>query len=394
MNQHLRLPTPPSPGANNAHGKPWRDRLPPWLSYNRILFSAFFVLPFLTVSFYQILLATDRYVSEARFIVRGISNNNIGGLAVVFRAFGIANAKDDAFAVLEYMQSRDAVTDLSTRVPLPDILNRPDADIWSGYGRLWTDTTVEALYKQYQRYVEIYYDPLTGITTMIVQSFRAEDSQLVAKELLSLGEQLVNRMNGRAQADSIAHAEKTMREAEERVIATQAALTEFRNREMMLDPNSQTGGTVQLITTLTTELATLRVTIQQTREKSPLNPNLSGLEARAEALQRQIDERRRDIVGSDASLANKMGGYERLVLEREFSERALIASTNAFENARQEARRQRIYLETVAYPNLPDVSTEPRRFRLIVTTFLFGLMAYGMAWILLVGAREHADFES
>jgi capsular polysaccharide transport system permease protein len=273
-------------------------------------------------------------------------------------------------------------------------LNRPEVDSWSGYGRLWPDNTLEALYKQYKRYVEIYYDPLTGITTMTVQAFQPEDSQLIAKELLKLAEQLVNRMNSRAQADSIAHAEKTMREAEERVIATQAALTEFRNREMILDPNSQTGGTVQLITTLTAELASLRVTIQQTREKSPLNPNLSGLQARAEALQRQIDERRRDIVGTDASLASKIGGYERLVLEREFSERALSAATNAFENARQEARRQRIYLETVAYPNLPDLSTEPRRLRLFMTVFIFGLMAYAMSWLLLVGAREHADFES
>jgi capsular polysaccharide transport system permease protein len=151
---------------------------------------------------------------------------------------------------------------------------------------------------------------------------------------------------------------------------------------------------VQLITSLTAELASLRVLIQQTREKSPLNPNIPALEARAQALQRQIDERRSDIVGSDSSLANKIGNYERLVLEREFSERALVAATNAFENARQEARRQRIYIETVAFPHLPDTSTQPRRWRLIITTFLFGLMAYAMAWLLFVGAREHADFES
>jgi capsular polysaccharide transport system permease protein len=394
MNQHLRLPKPPQSDAPLVTHASWRDRLPPWMSFNRLLFLSLFLLPFTLMTTYMLAIASDRYVSEARFIVRGISNSNIGGLAVVFRAFGIANAKDDAFAVLEYLHSRDAVIDLSKRLPLAEMLNRPEADIWAGYGRVWPDTTVEALYRQYQRYVEVYYDPQTGITTLTVQSFRPEDSQAIAKELLLLGESLVNRMNNRAQADSISHAETTMRAAEERVIATQAALTEFRNREMMLDPGSQTGGTVQLITSLTAELASLRVLIQQTREKSPLNPNIPALEARAQALQRQIDERRSDIVGSDSSLANKIGNYERLVLEREFSERALVAATNAFENARQEARRQRIYIETVAFPHLPDTSTQPRRWRLIITTFLFGLMAYAMAWLLFVGAREHADFES
>ena len=359
-----------------------------------MLFLILFAAPVVVVSTYSLLLATNRYVSEARFIVRGLSTTNLNGLAMMFRAFGIGNVKDDAFAIIDYMQSRDAITDLSKRLPLAEILNPPEADAWSGYGRLWRDRTAETLYKQYRRYVRIYHDAQSGITTLEVQTFRPQTSQAIAKALLHLGEEVANRMNERARNDSISHAEGVQRAAEQRVIGAQGALSEFRNRELLFDPNTSMGSAVQLITTLTTELANLRVQIQETRERAPLNPGLTQLEARANALQRQIDVQRDQVVGGDTSIASKMAAYERLVLERDFADRALLAASNATDQARQEARQKHIYVETVANPNLPDEPTEPKTWQRIATVLLFGGLAYSTAWLLMVGAREHADVET
>lgn len=394
VSRQLRLPAFRAGVDVVADQRRWRDRLPPWMSFSRVLFVVTFLVPMTIVVVYAAVLASDRYVSEARFTVRGISGNSIGGLATVFRAFGIGNVKDDAFAVLEYMESRDAVRDLSARLPLADMLNRPEADFWSGYGRIREDDTREALYDQYRRYVQVYYDTQTGITTLRVQSFRPEDSHAIARELLGLAEALVNRMNGRAQTDALTNAEMQQRASEERVIEAQTRLTEFRNRELLIDPGSSSNSAVQLVVNLTSELASLRVLIDQTRERSPLSPNLPQLQARADALRNQIELQRGDIVGSDSSLSGKIGAYERLALELEFANGTLEASTDAMEVARQEVRRQRIYIETIAFPSLADKSTEPRRLRLVASTFLFCIIAYGMSWLLVVGAREHSDFES
>ena len=58
---------------------------------------------------------------------------------------------------------------------------------------------------------------------------------------------------------------------------------------------------------------------------------------------------------------------------------------------RAEAQRQQVYLERIAQPSLPDVAQEPRRMRSILSTFLLGLMAWGILSMLVAGVREHQD---
>ncbi|MNY75559.1 hypothetical protein D3C86_2148660 [compost metagenome] len=58
-------------------------------------------------------------------------------------------------------------------------------------------------------------------------------------------------------------------------------------------------------------------------------------------------------------------------------------------SAEQDARRQRLYLERIVNPNLPDTSTEPRRLRAIITILFSTLLAYGVGWLMWAGVREH-----
>jgi capsular polysaccharide transport system permease protein len=62
---------------------------------------------------------------------------------------------------------------------------------------------------------------------------------------------------------------------------------------------------------------------------------------------------------------------------------------SALEGARNEAQRQQLYLETIAKPSLPDGPLYPRRFRGILTTFVLGLVAWGILSMLVAGVREH-----
>jgi capsular polysaccharide transport system permease protein len=40
---------------------------------------------------------------------------------------------------------------------------------------------------------------------------------------------------------------------------------------------------------------------------------------------------------------------------------------------------------------MPDSPQEPRRFRGVIATFVFGLIAFGIISMLLAGIREHHD---
>ncbi|MBZ1351046.1 hypothetical protein KZZ10_10350 [Alcaligenaceae bacterium LF4-65] len=80
---------------------------------------------------------------------------------------------------------------------------------------------------------------------------------------------------------------------------------------------------------------------------------------------------------------------QRLLLEKEFADKQLAAAMAALEQARSEALRQQLYIERVAQPQVPDSSLEPDRVRGILTTFVLGLLFWGIVSLLVSGVREH-----
>ncbi|MBX9925752.1 MAG: capsule biosynthesis protein, partial [Hyphomicrobiaceae bacterium] len=232
--------------------------------------------------------ASDRYVSEAQFMVRGVSGRHIGGLAALFRTFGIARAEDDAFAVHSYMLSRDAVAALDAGIGLRQRFGNAKIDRLSRYPRLWRADTAESLHEFYQDRVSVIYNPSQGISTLRVTAWSAEDAQLIATKLLSLSENLINRMNQRANTDSLTNAEQERTRAEQLVIASQSEITDFRNRELVLDPTQASLKGLELIGRLSVELAQARAQQAETTAASPGSPGIRSLQIRIEALQQQI----------------------------------------------------------------------------------------------------------
>jgi capsular polysaccharide transport system permease protein len=57
--------------------------------------------------------------------------------------------------------------------------------------------------------------------------------------------------------------------------------------------------------------------------------------------------------------------------------------------AQQDASRQKLYLERIVSPSLPDKGSEPRRWRAILTIFASSLLAYAIGWLVWAGIREH-----
>jgi capsular polysaccharide transport system permease protein len=80
---------------------------------------------------------------------------------------------------------------------------------------------------------------------------------------------------------------------------------------------------------------------------------------------------------------------QRLLLEKEFADKQLAVAMAALEQARAEALRQQLYIERVAQPKVPDSSLEPDRVRGVLTTFILGLLFWGIFSLLISGVREH-----
>lgn len=362
--------------------KPWWRRLP-------LGFLLVVALPTLLAAIYFLLIATPVYVSEARFIVRQANQATPSSLGVMLQGVGLSSAQSDAFAVHEFINSRDAVEQIGQRYDIAAILNPPGADAFSRYPRLWDSRSQEGLYKGFRRFVAVGFDSTTGISTLRVRAFRAADSRAISEALLVGGEQLVNRLNDRARADAVAEATMARDEARTRLSDAQNQLTAFRTREQFIDPELSARESSALIGGLLATVAQLRADRAQLAGEAPQSPQLPVLDGRIGAYERQIAAERSKVAGTSNSLAPRVGIYEDLSMQRELADRELAQATTALISAQQESRRQKLYLDRIVNPNLPDKPTEPRRWTAILTIFASALLIYAVGWLVWAGVREH-----
>ncbi|WP_156922503.1 hypothetical protein [Azorhizobium doebereinerae] len=358
----------------------------------RICFVVLVVVPTVLATLFYGLLAAPRYVSEVKFIVRSVSTQRATGLDMLFRTFGIAKTVDDANVIQKYLESRDALQGvIDARIDVKAIFQRPEADWWSSYPYVWRRDTNESLYDYFSNHVTVGEDSTKGIIELDVVTFRPEDSLELSKTLLRLAEGMVNKMNERAQRDAMGAAQREVGLAMDTVIQAQSALTQFRNKEVIVDPSKSTFSLIETIGNLTTDLSYALAELKEMQTSSPNSPAIPNQRAKIAALEERVRAERAKMAGGDDSLASKIATYEQLALRRDLADKSLASAMNALDVARQEARRQHIYVEEVVAPNLPDESTEPRRLRSIMTVLVFGFAIFAVIWIVSIGYGEHSQ---
>ena len=346
--------------------------------------------PTLLSAAYYGLWAAPRYVSETQFIVRGIAGAGaVPGIEGFLQALGVVHSTDDSNAVLDYLVSRDAVAALEAALPLRKMYARDEADAPARFPRPFMSDSFERLYWYYNDRVAVYPDTDTGIITIRVQAFRPDDAQAIARQLLTQAEALVNAMNARLEADTVTSAETAVAEATKVVLATQDEITRFRNREIVVDPSQNAVAQLSTITDLSGEVDEVLAQIAQSKRVSPANPAVSALKAKADAIAAQIAAEEKALAGSREAVADKVSAYERLMLLRTLADTSLQAATLSLHSAREDARRQHVFVEEIVAPNLPDEPTEPQRLRAVGTVFAVSMAALAVLWLVSVGVKEH-----
>jgi len=147
---------------------------------------------------------------------------------------------------------------------------------------------------------------------------------------------------------------------------------------------------LELIAQMSTAQATARAQLGELLKNSPGSPQIPLVKTRIDSLDKLIAEERAKLSGQSDSVVAALTEYERLTLDRELAEKQLASAFTSLEAARIEAQRQQLYLETIARPNLADYPLYPKRaisFAVIVASCL---IVYGIAWLLVASAREHA----
>ena len=342
-----------------------------------LLFVLLVLLPPLMFGGYFWLVAADRYMTEARFVVRNAnapSRTPGQGLSIEEGPKGFGG--DDSYAVSDFLMSRDALWLLIDKADFRDAVAHGQSDWWWRFPGLLNGHSNEDLYGLYQSLVSVSYDPGTGVTTLHVEGFQAEDTRRIAAVLIQGGEALLNRLHERARNDAISVAAAEVARSRQDALLAQDRVTAFRERESMIDPTQMSKTVLETIGTLMLALVETRAQLSVTLQSSPHSPQLPLFRNKINALQQQIDRERLSLAGNDKSLAPRIAEYERLGLHREFAEKSFLSSLNLQEAARLDAQRQQAFLEQVVTPQAADEARYPKRILWTLAVFLAGLATF------------------
>lgn len=357
---------------------------------NKLLLTTTLIPTALAILYFG-LIASDVYISESRFVVRSPERQSSSPLGLIFKGAGFSKAQDDSYTVQDYVLSRDALKALNDELKIKEAYSSSAVDMFSRFAGLDWDDSLEAFHQYYQKKVNVQLDSSSSITTLTVRAFTPDAAQGINQRLVELAESLVNKLNERGRQDMIRFASDEVAEAQLKAKAAALALSQYRNAKGVIDPEKQSAIPLQQVAKLQDELIATRSQVMQLERLAKDNPQLPVLRQRVGLLESEIAAETNRVAGGEKSLAGKAAEFQRLALEKEFSDKMLASAMSTLEQAKNEAQRKQLYLERIVLPNKPDRAMEPRRVRGIVATLAVGLVLFAVLTMLFAGMREHLD---
>lgn len=375
------------PGSNTGPHGFWKrlKGVPP-------LFICLVILPTALAFVYYLLIASDVYVSEARFVVKspGRSSGSSSTLAQMMGGSAYSAAAAESYPVIDYIQSRDAAAELDSHRYLRNIYSN-QGDWVSRYHSGWRDNA-ESVWRYYKRHiVDIDMDDETSIITMKTMAYQAQQAQDINRKLLAMGEQLVNKMNARAMHDAVNLAEVEVQKAEARTKQAASTLAAYRAGHGVYNPDQQSIVQLQQAAQLQARIFSAEAQLVQLKRVAPDNSQITVLNAEIEALNKQLTKSDASVIGGQGSLSQKNPEYTQAALDLQFSADALGMALTTLEATRANAMRKQLYLEEIVQPNLPVEAINPRRIRNVFITLLLGLLTWSIVKMFVESVREHKD---
>ncbi len=321
-------------------------------------FALIVILPVLFATIYWGLVASDQYVTEAKFALHTSDGPS-------FEALGVSAQEgrqiQDSLVVVRYILSRAMVGELEKSVDLRRKFSQADY-----LSRFDPSDPIEKLEKYWKRRVDATVDMMSGIVSFQIRAFTPADSLAIAQEVVELSEKLVNELSTRTRRDAVAQAKTELTRAEARLKTATTTMRDARNAEGLLDAPSAANAINKILTQLRLDLAKTEENVAALRESASTeeSPQMRLLAARAESLKKQIADYSAAIAGKegDATLAHRASALSAPEVELKFAEQQYGAAASAYEAARIDLERQRTYLALFLRPTLAEKAIYPRRW--------------------------------
>lgn len=365
----------------------------------RILTVALFVVlvaaPTLVAVVYFGLLASNQYISEARFTV---SSGAIPKMDAVGSVTGVPPMLivQDTQVVTNYIHSRPMVEALQRTIALRDIYSSSAIDWWA---RFRSDKPIEKFVDYWERMSDTTIGFPSGIVSLKVRAFTPEDAKRIADAVVALSENLINDLNDRMRRDTVLASERDMQQAAQDLGRARMQMEIERNAEGLIDVDQTNKAMSDLVAEQQSDLLKAQQEYEtQIRYVSADAPQMQVLKSRITAMKSQLDQLQAQLTTqneqtasavADKALSGKMTKFAEFDLNERIAEKRYATAAAAVQAARILSERRILYLHEIVAPALPEESKYPRRGLFIGMTLLASLICWGATVAAVSFVRNH-----
>lgn len=354
-------------------------------------FSIFVLVPTAFLAAYLYLIASDQYIAESQFAVRGnveqMSDASIGSYDKLIHQHN----SQDSFIIRDFTQSRTMVEDAEKTLGISKMFSRDGIDFWTRYS---VPQPMERLTRYWGQRVTAHIEALSGVISLKVRAFTPEDAVAISELVISRSERLVNQISERARADMLSHAEGDVRQAEDRLKKARFALQTFRNDWGIIDPAKTAENTITTILGLTKDRLKADNDLKVLRD-SKLDEKSRGIQvliATIAAIDGQIKQLQDQLTtaglaaGASNNITQALLEFEGHMIEQSIAEKLLEGLRLYLDRIRVSTQKQQVYLAIFVPPAVPTYAVYPLRGY----SLLIGLFCFFVLWS--IGSLIFAGF--
>ncbi len=360
---------------------------------------SFVAIPVLLFSFYQGLIASDRYVSQAKLIVKEPdSSSTLDPSMALLSGFGVGSSSSDTELVKAYINSNDMLEYLQETMNIEAHYASDDFDVFS---RLESNASRETLRRFFEKHVSVVIDEKSQVLQIGVQAFEPEIAYSINSAIVQRAEWYINEIGHKLAKEQLQFVQQEHQVVDDRLRETKAELLAFQRRHSLLDPQAEGMAFQQITYTLEAEIAAKRTQLRLLRSSMSENaPMVVQAQTELASLEDQLLNERARLTQQDngnpslpkdeqnLSVSEVLAKFGEYKIDMELALNAYAASQVSLEKSRIEAYRQLKYLVTVEAPTVPEEAVHPERLYNISLFLAVNLMLFGIGRILLATVRE------
>ncbi|WP_417258353.1 sugar transporter [Celeribacter sp.] len=352
------------------------------------------VVPAVLLVFYMFAVAEDQYASVTGFTVRSQESSSatdlLGGLA----SFAGNSTASDSDILYEFIRSKEIVAAVDARVDLVTHYSQhwPKDPLFA----LWPTASLEDLEWFWNRIVDISYSSNTGLIDVQVLAYEPKFATAIAQAIVDESQIRINALNEQAREDAMGYAENDLQIAVADLKRAREAITEFRTRTRIVDPQADIQSRMGVMSSLQQKLAEALIELDLLKSTTiDSDPRLAKSERTIEVIRERIESERAAFT-SDTTETGAVGQdypslfaeYERLTVDLEFAQQRYSAALAAMEAARDTLSRQSRYLATYINPTIAETSHYPRRYVISALGILFLVLTWSIGILLYYSVQD------